>query len=752
MSIAAQLSLWHDKWPKPAASPPTAGRAPITFPTVPLVIKAEVLLGGTWVNMVGGTDGVMYETRIKIKRGRDSEATRAQPSSCKLKIKNPNRVWSPRNTAGPYYGLLNRNVKLRITVDPGDGEHVRFTGYVSKWPQQWTMGDNRWVTIEANGILRRLSKGKSPLKAPIYRAVMSNSPRGYWTLTEPSGATQAASSVVDGTAMTPSNGAVLGGTSDTPDGTPALVVNAGLVTGTALPLTVAFANTDGWMLSFGMKSVQALSAISAPLLSFYTDSNDDARWDIIAPQSGTSTTQLNIYNYTGGTFSLAIAADPFATAASYDNEWKYYQIVALRSGLTLTISVYYEGGLVSETPVALTSPTAGNVTDIILNPALYDWASSNLSFQNISYRAFTSTSADAHSRVAESDAFTGYTGESPTTRFGRLCAEENIPYVVVETAPDTETMGPQGIKAIMALLRECESTNEGVIDETLDGELRLISRSALWNQAPTMTIDYTSGAIQPGFLPTDDDLPISNEWTISRDGGGERRYTQTTGPLNINDPEDETEPGVGKYDASETLSLEEDDAAYQHATFRVARGTVDEMRIESLPLHFSRNPDLLDAWMLMDMANTSVFHILNTPADMGAMTYRGGMTGYEESIDRLEWTANIRGMPVISEQFGTLDYYGFTDCGASVLAEDLDTTETGIDLAISDTCWWFHDHGDYRITIRGEEVLVTAVSVPVGSGASWTQTLTVTRSMNGVVLSHPTGTPIKVTEPFIPVL
>ncbi len=750
MGLAARVAAFLKDRPGAsfAVGPSGAGTDPITYPSIPLIIKAELLLGGEWVDITSGPNGIYYETRIKIKRGRDNEASRAQPSSCKLKLKNPFRMWSPRNASGPYYGLLNRNVKLRITVNPGDGEHVRFTGYVSKWPQQWTLGDHRWVTIEANGILRRLGQGKGALKAPIYRAVMSNAPRGYWTLTESTGATQAASSVTVGVPMVPSNGALLGATTDTPDGTPALVVNGGLATGQVTP--IAFENTDGWMFSFAMKFIHSPIAVATwePLISFTTDSNDVAKWEIVAPDFSFPT-QLYIYDYTGGMLLAGATADSLPTPEEYDDKWKYYQIVVLRNGLNSTVNIYYEGELASSTVVPLTSPTVGNVHDVVINPALKDWSDLNLSFQHISNRAIVA--GDPQSRVEEADAYVGYVGEAPTTRFRRLCTEEGVPYTVVETDPDTETMGPQGIKSFMDLIRECEATNEGVLDETVNGELRLISRSAFWNQPPMMTIDYTSGAIKPGFLPTDDDLLIKNEWTITRSGGVSRTYTQTTGPLNVNDPEDDPN-GVSKYDDSATLSLETDDQAYHHATLRTQRGTVDEMRIAIMPLHFHSNPELLAAWLQMDMANTSRFQIINPPTDMGAITSDQNMTGYEESIDRLEWTVDMRGAPSSVEQYGVLDYYGWTDCGASELAVDVSTIDTSWDIAISDECFWYHDEGDYRLTIRTEEVIVTNVSVAVGSGTSWTQTLTVTRSANGVVLAHPAGTPFVVTEPFIPVL
>lgn len=749
----SQIAAVQRDWPSLLAGPSQAGAGtpPITYPTTPLVIKVELLLGDTWVNVVGGTNGILYEPRIRIERGRKPESRTAGPSSCRITLKNPDQVWSPRNTASPYYGKLNRNVQLRVTVNPGDKDYVRFTGYVSQWPQQWTTGQHRWVTIEANGILRRIQQGKSPLKAPIYRAMIAQNPYAYWTLTDVTGTANCASSVSGGT---PSEllgaGGDIGGISDTPDGQPAFVVNTGGLRGTVTPTKVGA--SDGWIIGFGMKSTKvplAMQPFVESAITFYLDGTDLGRIEMVLPEGdlGGFPTEFDFFN-SSGTIVSSLVGDPFIDPSDYDDEWKYYQILAVRSGLTLNLFAYYEGGQVSINSIALSSATAGNVTSYQINPKLVDHTNLHTSFSNISVLARNTINND-------SSAFQGYPGEAPTNRFARLCTEEGLPYVVSEADPDGEGMGAQQVKTLIDLLRECEAVNEGIIDETLDGKIRLISRTVLWNQPPSMTIDYNSGVIKPGFLPTDDDLIVRNDWTITRTGGNSRQYQENIGPLSINDPTALTNPGVGKYDDSATLSLSTDDAAYQHATFRVFRGTVNEIRISAMPLHFTADPGLLPYWLAMDMVETSRFLITNTPKEMGSIPADQIMTGYSEVIDQLEWTAVPSSIPASTEKLGVLDFYGWTDCGASYLAEDLDATETDVDLQINDICFWYHDEGNYNVMIRGEEVTVTAVSVPVGSGSSWTQTLTVIRSVNGVVLAHPLSAgliQVMVSEPFIPIL
>jgi hypothetical protein len=79
-----------------------------------------------------------------------------------------------------------------------------------------------------------------------------------------------------------------------------------------------------------------------------------------------------------------------------------------------------------------------------------------------------------------------------------------------------------------------------------------------------------------------------------------------------------------------------------------------------------------------------------------------------------------------------------------VLAEALDTTETGVDITASPLTTVNPDHFPFDVFVGGERMTATACS-----GASNPQTLTVTRSANGVVKAHLIGAAVSIALPLI---
>jgi hypothetical protein len=79
----------------------------------------------------------------------------------------------------------------------------------------------------------------------------------------------------------------------------------------------------------------------------------------------------------------------------------------------------------------------------------------------------------------------------------------------------------------------------------------------------------------------------------------------------------------------------------------------------------------------------------------------------------------------------------------------INSSTTTVPLAISDVCTWTHADGNYQITIGGEVMTVTAVGAASGAGSAWTQSLTVTRGVNGVATAHLSGDEVHVTHPLV---
>ncbi|MFD3646391.1 hypothetical protein ACFWUT_23265 [Streptomyces cyaneofuscatus] len=102
----------------------------MAFPETALGLRAELQLGGSWVNI---TKDVFTREPIRIVHGTANEGAQPDPAACSLLLNNAGGRYSPRNAMGPHYGLLNRNVPLRITV-PAAESWLRLDGGYAATP------------------------------------------------------------------------------------------------------------------------------------------------------------------------------------------------------------------------------------------------------------------------------------------------------------------------------------------------------------------------------------------------------------------------------------------------------------------------------------------------------------------------------------------------------------------------------------------------------------------------------------------
>jgi hypothetical protein len=118
------------------------------------------------------------------------------------------------------------------------------------------------------------------------------------------------------------------------------------------------------------------------------------------------------------------------------------------------------------------------------------------------------------------------------------------------------------------------------------------------------------------------------------------------------------------------------------------------------------------------------------------------LQGYDEVLSNFSHGFVFYTQPYEPFAVGVYGASRYSNTG-TVTAEALDTTETGVDITNpAANIYWGHGDGDFDIMIGGERMTVTAVT---GTGVS--QTLTVTRSVNGVVKSHATAAPVRLFTP-----
>lgn len=788
-SIAPHIAAWGDSWPSagmgPAGSSASAGGAggvpPNTFPDTLLVLRVELFINGAWVDV---STYVKYEEKITIVYGRSGEQSEAPPSTCRLTFKNGSRQLSPRNTASDFYPYLNRSTKLRVWLNAGSGDSLRFTGEVPEWPPRWTNGEDRTVTVEASGILRRLQQGTEPTKSAWRQHIDTVVPAAgcsllaYWPVEDTSTATVAASAIIGGAPMYAGGGSAsaggvkFGAATQRTQGAytgfeilaPATQPLASLGQGGILVGEVPVSQLSGlvfWTVYF-VGRTWAFSIKNVTLARWWTPGgtfeywevrmlSSDGSFNLIGIKGTTETTIINIASFT--------APDLVEfTIASYEtgtgNIFTYFTFARAGSGYVIgagsTDTRAGSHGKVRKfwaNPNGTTIPadpvvgSENQTNDIVVGHIrIYD-----------DYRPGSLNDTQPNSsRKGVVTPWDGFAGERPTDRFARICSREGIDYVINESVVDTQTMGPQATDTRLGNLRLCELACEGVIDETRAGALELSPRSARYVPDVLLTLDYaepTYGNQVYTIQPTDDDLNTFNDWTVDNGASTFVRAVQTTGPLNVNPPEDDPE-GISSRPNSKTLSLFLDRDVADHAYWRLRKGTVDELRYPSIKFLLHRNPELIPQWLAMNL--NSRMQVINPPDDIGPDTVAQYLGGYTETLTQLTWDVEVTGEPVATgEVYRWNDATGAAryDCKGSTLASDITTSTTSISLNITDRCVWAHDYGDYLIRIGGEDMLVTAVAAATGTFPAQSQTLTVTRSINGAILTHRSGTAVRLKAP-----
>jgi hypothetical protein len=759
-----------------AWAPVGAGVSPVTFPGQKLTLLVEVLVNGAWIDF---SSRVKYEEQnaIYITRARPNQQGTAPSSTCRLTFLNPDRYLSPRNVLSPYYPYLGRGSKLRVTVDPGSGASVRFVGRIPEWPPRFTTGDDRTVTVEAKGALYTIESDQEEQHSSIYRYITTHAtqPLVYWPCEDEDGAVFAASGLSGGLPMVAGGGSTTGGGVRFGQGNsrsqPAYTgYEIAPVATKPLASLIEGGSLIGNIPASAPSPIQWTVQFVGRLWAYTGFTGNDvtlAKWT--TPGGTFSTWEIRMASLDGAIQLVGGGSTVIITPANTSLDLMQFRVTATQNGgnvdTTLRVSRASSSGEGGSLDTDSRAGTLAMPTTFFGNPDLStvsavtgggaDNQTKDLIVGHVS--VYDTTGAPGMATTVASpinvgtvlSPWMGWAGEQPTARFLRVCQKEGIDAVVLEHVTDSQPMGSEGISTVAEILRDCETTSQGLIDETMAGELRLASRTARWVPDVPLVLDYahpTYGNQVSAIQPTDD-YTFVNDWEVTRTGGVKARAEQLTGPLNVNDPEDDFE-GVGRRKESISVNLYADPQAIQHANALLAATTVDEPRYPRISIALHRNPELIPAWLATDINGR--LSVLNPPTDVGPDDILQYLDGVSERLTQFTWDIDINAAPVSGREVGRYnDATGLAryDCAGSTLSADIDSAATSLALSIVDGCVWAHDYGDYTIRVGGEDMVVTAVAAATGTYPSRSQTLTVTRSVNGAVLSHLAGTAVRLKKP-----
>lgn len=348
-------------------------------------------------------------------------------------------------------------------------------------------------------------------------------------------------------------------------------------------------------------------------------------------------------------------------------------------------------------------------------------------------------------------AFVAWGGEDVGSRILRLCQEESIPTSATALNPGRPgtALGPQVPDTALNLLIESATTDGGELFEARGySGLHYHELSNTSGQSAVTSLDYNAKMVGDPFEPTTDDQHVRNDVQVSQRNGGVARSFLASGPLSVQPPPS----GIGAYTSSITVNTSQENPQLQRtAEWLVHLGTDGSTRFKTLTTNLAAVPN--SAATISDIDIGQRIRITNPP------TWASGtgpidlyVIGTDETIGDVvssEWTYTLNCIPfrpyqVFTPSGNTSGEFGVLDFTAATLNAGYTSGATSIviasayvgDFPVSGSC-------PFDINLAGERVTVTAVGTPSGG----LQTLTVTRSVNGVVKAQAAGTAVNVWQP-----
>lgn len=617
-----------------------------------------------------------------------------------------------------------------------DDWNLRASVEVPSWPQRWDItGSDVWVPLVAQGVLRRLEQGASPLKSAMRRAITGAGatvhvgrnlvPTRYWPLEDGADSTQAASGLSSRSAMTAA-GAIQWASVSSPGSAPLpdWSQSTGTVTGqiTGVPGDVPWG--VGCLVQFEQTGSWTALVVGTPGGVYQ-------QLQLVL----SSTTSLVGVTAIGTPTTLITKATNLSDGQPH---WVEIQVDTSAGTAYYTIDIDNDGGTV--TGVAGNAGKPGSVKVQSRSTS----GTATLGHVGVWSQPTSSTYV-----AVIGPAIDGHNGEAAGRRIERICREEGIAIHIVGDPDDTASMGVQPASTLLDLLRECEDADGGILYEPREA-LGLAYRcsSSRYNQPVTLALTYgAAGEVGVPLEPVDDDRYTANDVTASRRDGSSARYEVTTGSMSIQDPPD----GVGRYDTSVGLNVQADSQLIDQAGWRAHLGTWDEprypvLRVDLARLHSEGKSSLARTAAAMDPGDRAT--IDDPPVWLPPGPVDQHAEGMTETLSQYVWDVRLVCSPAGPWQVATVDGDPRVAADGSTLAEDLSSSGTSLSLASTTANGpWTTAAASFPLDIRvgAERITLSAIS-----GSSSPQTATISaRGVNGVQKAWSTGTEVDVWEPGI---
>lgn len=677
--------------------------------------------GGTWVTLpVYAVDGP-----IRIVRGYSDEgvfrATKVtfrlnDAAAPTLNPAHPNSPWYGKPLAIPIRVLIAgegvvRAVAEIVQLDPDQTPDYRTTPPRGK----------RWLDVQAYGTLFRVGQWSDPLRSPMTRTYLQYpSLIGFWP------GDDAGVSTWVGQGRTATD--VTGGDASAPPGA------SGSFAATATTRCVFSPNnasaTAGFQVFFSTRTSGPLPG--PPAQQIFQWFANALQFSLEAETDG-----IHLKVFQGG----VLLADSYFGPPLTLNQWIAWRAKCYQSGSNVIcdLASYVAnaptmGGLTITAPGGqIDRPSSLRITG---NPL-----SATTKYCQIG--VLTGTSDDLQSYAAI-QSVNGYAGELTTARFARLLAENGL--AGGATGTSTTRMGPQKASSLTDQFREIAATEDGLVYDSRTGlSAGMKTRSARINVPVGLALQY-SDCVSP-LQERLDNVGAQNIIAITDVSGATATATRTTGPMSSAPYPNGIGPLKGGAFPDVKVNFFDPATDLRNAAdWYLARGTVPPPRYPSVTIEVGlKSPGLRAAAAAVTIGDRLTITGRNPEViDLQII-------GLQEEIRTHTRTFTFVCIPNDVFNAGAEDsaVHALQTYASTILTAP-SPPATGVSMVVGSP-----DAGDtwsqatpYPILVSGERMTVTAATAPVLSGGQYRQTLTVVRSVNGVVKAQTVGTSVRVPTPY----
>lgn len=625
---------------------------------------------------------------------------------------------------GIYFWRVGGNTNVGALTATVKDVRVRtnlYTGTVPEWPVRWPdkSGKDCTAPVKMSGLLRYLNQGAEPLKSPIELQMMGLAPAAYWNLQDGSNASNAGASTQRTPPATVVNAEF--GSDDTPPGGLSAINLTNLGTSKVTGRVGYWAPTrplNGFTAIIFAK-FGALPAAS-PARDFFEVRAQGrvVRWVVTADAA--------TFNMTGYDSADSVVSTTGGVLYGIDpTKWFAFKMETSQVGGNVSYNmVWHQVG-----DSSLFLGLAGSYSGTTLKPLS---ATVSAPVDNTLVTSLFVGSRDVPFNTGEfAEVSNGYAGELASDRIRRAADEAGLEVAILPGA--SAPLGPQPRAATaLDVIRDAEKADLGLLFER-GPVLAYIPHAARFNPAVALALDWSLGHLHDPPEPTDDDQRLRNQWTASRPSGSDRTVTDEASIQRFR-----------RYPDGDQFNVQTDDQLADVAGWKVAEGTIDQMRWPRLSIDLIRNPELVTDWLGCEVGSRVT--VANAPTQVQGEVIDLIIEGYTESIGKNYWTVELNLSPAAPwAEVGVFDT-SRADSASTITASSFNASTTSIPIKTKDRDETWYTPGGYEVKINGEPMTVTAASSPVLSSGYFTQTLTVA-ARGPLAKAHVADEPVHLAAP-----